>query len=447
MIDFISKERCMRLTEDRRTILIREIGISILLVLCLTLLLFTGCKANIVKPEPAGGNLENQEDIDQSNNNSQSSLIGPVGESVIEEDTEATGAVYPQQWATGDGTAENPWANDCIQKAYDACPVGGTIFLKAGYYILSDEVAVTKPINIIGEGRGNTIIVTSIAHGFYLDNVDYVTLQGFTVDGDAQAYYTTFGIAIQNETGGCNYLALKDLEVKNCGKYGIDANSANNSLYQNLYLHDNSRHGIHPGTNDSGRNMYNVYQDISTWNNGSAGFDDVGNQVYPDENQYNVYDNIQAWDNGRSGILISQQRSGEISNCSATNNGTVGFSSYDLEDFNIINCYADNNSKMGIGFELSDNINFTNVTSKNNNLQNSTYAGFDFTNCNNIKLISCQSYDDRETPLQAYGLKLLGTNTGISLLNCRLSPNKNGEIHNPNGSEVTVVKEKMLAKF
>ena len=66
----------------------RYIGIIILLVLCLTLLLFNGC-------------MKNQEDIYQSSNNSQSSSTGPVEEPVIEEDTEATVTVYPQKWKVG----------------------------------------------------------------------------------------------------------------------------------------------------------------------------------------------------------------------------------------------------------------------------------------------------------------------------------------------------------
>jgi len=57
-------------------------------------------------------------------------------------------------------------------------------------------------------------------------------------------------------------------------------------------------------------------------------------------------------------------------------------------------------------------------------------------------LTTCQSYDDRETPLQEYGLQLYGTNTGISLLNCKLSPNKDGEIYNPAGVALTVITEK-----
>jgi len=62
----------------------RYTGLIILLVLCLTLLLLTGCIVNTVIPETAIGNLGNQEDINQSSNNSQNSSAGSVEEPVIE---------------------------------------------------------------------------------------------------------------------------------------------------------------------------------------------------------------------------------------------------------------------------------------------------------------------------------------------------------------------------
>jgi hypothetical protein len=60
----------------------RKINIIILLVLCLTLLLLTGCKVNTVNPKTTSGNLENQENTEK-----------PV---IV--DTEESGTVYPQKW-------------------------------------------------------------------------------------------------------------------------------------------------------------------------------------------------------------------------------------------------------------------------------------------------------------------------------------------------------------
>ena len=351
----------------------RYIGIIILLVLCLTLLLFTGCRINTTEAEPESGNLENQEDFNQSSNNSQSSLTGPVYEPVIEEDTEVTGAVYPQQWATGDGTVEDPWANDCIKKALDFAPAGGTIFLKAGYYILSDVIGITKKINIIGEGRNNTIIITANETGFSIDGIDYFSIKNLTIDGDAQTdgqlYLSCIAIA------NCDYVLLEDIEVKNAGYYGIDPYQVNHSSFQNIYAHDNYRHGVHPGSDKMGRNKYNTYRDIYAWNNGDTGFKDRGIEGFPIKQCYNIFDGINCWGNGHFGIMIGLQKGGVLSNSFASGNGEHGIWIYDVEDLNVDDCSITLNGEEGIHIELSKNVNFTNVIIKNNNVTNIDYTG------------------------------------------------------------------------
>ena len=346
----------MRLTEDRRTIQIWEIGISILLILCLILLLFTGCMINTVTPEIASGNLENQEDINPNSNNFQSPSTGLV----YELGTEEPGTIYPQKWATGTGTEEDPWANGCVESAVGACPAGGTVYLKAGYYQLAALVNVNKSMNIIGEGMGNTIVLTGKQYGFYSDGVDYVTIKGLTVDGDAQ---TTNGttyctcMAFNNST----YLIFEDIEVKNSARYGWDGNDNNHLLFQNFYAHDNYRHGIHPMANRAGTNMYNTYRDVYCWNNGVNGISDIGSEDYPNEDMHNVYDNVQCWNNGFHGLQISRMHNVTISNSYFSGNGLVGLFLYDDEDFNIYNCSMTLNAD-GIIVSISENINIYNYT-------------------------------------------------------------------------------------
>ena len=419
----------------------RYIGIIILLVLCLTLLLFTGSMINTVKPEPASGNLENQEDINQSSNNFQSSSTGPIYEpGTEEEDTEELGTVYPQKWATGDGTVENPWANDCIKKALDFAPAGGTIFLKTGYYILSDVIIIDKKINIIGEGRDHTIIKTANEFGFEINKIDYVSIKNLTIDGDAQTdgqqYLTCILIA------GSDYVSLEDIEVKNAGYYGINLYQDNHLLCQNIYAHDNYRHGLHPGSDTAGRNKYNTYRDIYAWDNGINGFDDRGISIDPTEETNNVFDNIHCWDNGEYGIAMTEQSGVILSNSTVSGNGKSGMWLSTLHNFNISNCSATLNNELGIYLRNSKNVNLTNVIVKNNNISDTDYiGGTKIENSSGIKFTSCQSYDDRDTPLQLYGIELYGTNTGISLLNCKLTPNKEGEIYNPAGVVLTIITE------
>ena len=389
----------------------RYISIIILLVLCLTLLLFTGCMINTVTPEIASGNLENQEDINPSSDNTQSPSTGLV----CELGTEEPGTIYPQKWATGTGTEEDPWANGCVESAVAACPAGGTVYLKAGYYQLAALVNVNKSMNIIGEGIGNTIVLTADAHGFYGDGVDYVTIKGLTVDGDAQTTDgTTYRACIVfNES---TYLLFEDIEVKNSARYGWDGNDNNHCTFKNFYAHDNYRHGIHPMANRAGTNMYNTYRDVYCWNNGVDGISDIGSEDYPDEDCYNIYNNVQCWNNGTYGLQISRMHNVTISNSSFSGNGLVGLFLYDDEDFKL-----------------------TNVIAKNNN------SGIVVNTCDNVTLTSCQSYDDES--LQGYGVVLSGASTGINVLSCILSPNTIAEIYNPNGIAINLIKEKMLAKF
>ena len=351
------------------------------------------------------------------------------------EDTEEPGTVYPQQWATGDGTVENPWANDCIQKAYDFVPDGGTVFLKSGYYTLSTNIKIYKEVNIVGEGRNKTIIKTASANGIVVLH-DNCTLKGFTIDGDSQLDGTQYLSPIL--IAGCDYALLEDIEVKNAGYYGIDIFQVNHSLFQNIYAHDNYRHGLHPGSNTTGRNKYNIYRDIYAWNNGVGGFNDRGNSGDPNEQMYNVYDNLQCWDNGSHGIVIGYQRSGVLSNSFASGNGKNGIYLLGIEDFNVHDCSTTLNGEEGLDIELSKNVNFTNVLIKNNNVSDTDYiGGVKIYNSSEIKFTSCQSYDDRTPMLQEYGIRMIGAVDFIEIINCILTPNEKYAICNDAGAVIT----------
>ena len=402
--------------------------------------LFTDCTINTVKPKQASGNLEKNADINQSSNNSKGSSTGSVEEPVIA-DTEEPGTVYPQKWATGDGTVGDPWADSCIEDAYTACPTGGTIFLRAGYYQLAGVVRINKEINIIGEGMGRTIIlVADDSYGFAVGH-DNCRFKGFTIDGAAQTSgdYPLMNIA------NCDYIILEDIEAKNGITAGVQPYQVNYSLYQNIYSHDNGEegeqgYGMHPTSHTVGRNQYNTYNNIYAWNNSGQGFDD-GPTVACEDNRYN---NLNCWDNGGFGIALENQIGLVLSNSSTSGNGRWGMYLSGIKDSTISNCIVTLNGLYGIilysGSFASfggDNVNFTNVIVKNNNK-----TGIKLFGSRDITFTSCQSYDDRETPLQQYGLELYETNTGISLLNCKLSPNKDGEIYNPAGAVVTVITKK-----
>jgi hypothetical protein len=477
--------------------------------------------------------------------------------------------VYPQDYATGAGTVGDPWAGACIEDAVAACPTGGTVYLRAGYYQMAGEADINTPMNIIGEGMNRTFIITAADYGFLLTSVDYVTLQGFTIDGAAGEDNVNYSIRLED----CDYLILRDIESKNSGKYGIDSNSNNHCLFENLYIHDSYVSGIHPNTNIQGRNMYNTYRNIRAYNAGNAGIEDGCNQVYTDEDLYNVYDNIWAIDNDSYGMQMGNGRSISISNshfigngnhglqlphasnltvnnCIFTNNGgnglyvmpdtdpcedvqisncTASFNTkygMDIEisnNVNINNCSLFSNDRSGIYVQLSDNVSITNVIARNNDIT-ASYAGIEINTCNDVKIESSQCYDERKVTgtniafveggaskdtitmvsakflingfvagntitvsgstsndgtytifsvvagtitldagddlaaegagdtviieqveqLQSYGVMIEGTNTGISILDCKLTPNASGEIYSDNNDVIASIEHENL---
>ena len=125
----------------------RYIGITILLVLCLTLLLLTGCRVNTAIPKTASGNLENQKDINQSSNNFQSSSTDSVQESTEEPETE-----NPQKWSGLTGFTT--W--------YGYAPGAADTWLDNGFtetrdlrnYLDTDSVNASKAAVITANSKG-----------------------------------------------------------------------------------------------------------------------------------------------------------------------------------------------------------------------------------------------------------------------------------------------------
>ena len=303
--------------------------------------------------------------------------------------------IYPQDYATGTGTSGDPWAGDCIDDAIAAASAGDTIFLRAGYYALTGACSVSKSLNIIGEGINKTFIITDNTYGFDINSVDYVTLKGFTVDGDAATPATQFlsPIIFNN----CDYGTIEDVAAINGAWYGIGLYECNHMLLHNVYLGDNYDVALHPSSDTAGRNMYNTYRDIYIWGTGTCGLGDRGNGEAgkPIEDCHNIYDNIRVWGTGDHGIQICYQKGAVLSNSFASDNGCWGISLIGVEDVSINNCvltlngYGD--SEAALSITDSKNVNLTNVIVKNN------YNGTVITDCSNINFASCQVYDERKT--------------------------------------------------
>ena len=325
------------------------IKIKLLIFFFLILLFLNGCQANRSETEEVNGIIESQEeDINQTNSNLQSIFEDSL--EPIKIDPQDSNTIYPQTWSTGNGTSSNPWSNDCIQKAYDSCPSGGTIFLKAGFYQLSGMISLNKQINLIGEGMGKTIIITANDRGFQV-NANYCVIKNLTVDGAAQTDGNSGMVCIN--ASQANHLLFENVEVKNAGYYGINFNDPNYCTLKNIHGHDNYRHGLHSGTTPiANSNQHNIYSNIDCWNNGVCGFDDRGGTNSID----NQYDNLKCFDNGLHGIAIAYQKNGVLSDSSASGNGLHGIWLSSVEDFQVINCSTSLNGGEGVYVVKSINV-------------------------------------------------------------------------------------------
>jgi len=353
--------------------------------------------------------------------------------------------VFPQAYATGTGTSGDPWANNCLNSAYTACPAGGTIYLRAGYYTLASTLTIRyKTVNIIGEGIGKTFIVTSMDHSAAMIVYDdYATLKGFTLDADSQAIEADrYAIKIINGS----YITIEDIEVKNAGYAGIEFADCDYTTFRNLYLHDNSWLGLHAAHQVEEGGKHNIFQYIYIWGHTHQGFDD-GNDEGPWLTDCdNVYDNIHSWDNGEEGIIFYAMVGGIVSNCHAWDNFLAGLSIQYSTNLSVSNSefsFNENADAHGIAISYSDNITLSNVSANNNyeygirighssnitlnnvRAKNNGYSGITLTDASDgIRLINCQFFDEESK--QDYGIYNDELTAWVEVTNCQLLPNVSG---------------------
>ena len=370
---------------------------------------------------------------------------------------DVTNWIIPQTYATGSGTSGDPWAGSCIEDAVSAASAGDTIYLCEGYYLLNGTCTINKHnLTIRGAGINKTIILTATGayDGFRTDGYDYLTFENFTLDGTGMTSGSYDAIDLNNT----EHVTVRNVEVKESAGNGINYYQGNYGTFENLLLHNNAEHGIHPGSQDTARNMYNIYRNLDCYDNTSFGYSDRGtgqsDPLLPLYSTWNIFDGIRAWGNGSNGIQIAYQKSVTISNCTAYNNDAAGFKLTGLQEALIVNCIADSNgasgdtSYEGIIIEgkssthssyLAKNIHLINVISKNH--QETSYGGITIRDADYVTLTECQSYDDQDTPTQKYGLRigaLAGTVTNVRLVNCTFYGNVTADIYDSYDEDLVV---------
>ncbi|MEA2522407.1 MAG: hypothetical protein QOI81_2053 [Actinomycetota bacterium] len=144
---------------------------------------------------------------------------------------------------SGNGTASAPYCT--IQAAVNKANPGTTVLVESGIY--SEKVSVnvsgtsTAPIVIQAAGGAN-VTVTSPGNGFALNNVNWVTLDGFII-ADSIGY----GVL----ASGCNHVTVSNNHVSGSGKktagntrYAILVRDTTNSTISNNITDHNSDAGV-----------------------------------------------------------------------------------------------------------------------------------------------------------------------------------------------------------
>lgn len=159
-----------------------------------------------------------------------------------------------------------------IQQAIDALTSsgGGTVFLSEGTFTIGSQIHLdSEPVNIVGAGKGSTIITckASLNADMILigqaDNQGTILghIQHLTIDGNGANQ--TSGSGIKQQSG--NNLLIDDVEVKNCKEHGIYITAVNGTYRSDRttisggWIHLNLKHGIFCENPSNSHNLIGVF--------------------------------------------------------------------------------------------------------------------------------------------------------------------------------------------
>lgn len=234
-----------------------------------------------------------------------------------------------------------------IQAAIDDAIVGSTIYIKKGYY--SELITINKAINLVGEDKESTFIITQSAKNGYAIGISStgvkisnlgicnkasglyatgikITASETTID-NCNIFDTPVGIAIwssKNTISDCDFWGCEDEGIVFLGSYGLNCK---NNLVTRCEFYNNCD-GI-----EFQYSSNNTISNCEFYNNTHAGID-----IISSSNNDNVISNCIIFNNEVFGIYISKSSGNIIKNCIFSNNIIMITSS---QDNTIDNCELD----------------------------------------------------------------------------------------------------------
>ena len=220
---------------------------------------------------------------------------------------------------TGAGSQAQPFCT--IGASVSLATPGTTVQVAAGTYneqVSPHTGAAGSPV-VFTAAPGATVTVSGKSYGFYLSNVSWVTVNGFTVTGTTnQGIYVT---SSSNVTISGNHVTLSGHPASGQTKSGIYLTNTSNSLVSGNTTDHNTDAGIQLSTGSTGDEVRGnvTFQNAQVWQRQAAGIrlykspgntvdgnithdnEDSGIESFNGSNNTLIYDNV-SYRNGDHGI-------------------------------------------------------------------------------------------------------------------------------------------------
>ena len=199
---------------------------------------------------------------------------------------------------SGPGSPTQPLCT--ISASVPIATPGTTVQVAAGTYAeqVSPHTGASGPPIVFSAAPGATVTVTGKSYGFYLSNLSWVTINGFSVTGTTnQGIYVT---GSSNVTITGNHVTLSGRPVSGQTKSGIYLTNTSSSLVSGNTTDHNSDAGIQLSTGSTGDEVRGnvTFQNAQVWQRQAAGI-----RLY--KSPGNIVDGNITHDNEDSGMRLT----------------------------------------------------------------------------------------------------------------------------------------------
>ncbi len=284
--------------------------------------------------------------------------------------------------AVGNGVADDTAA---IQAAISALPAaGGTVYLPAGTYKLTDPLSLRSNLTLVGDGDGATVVRQTAANKNAMTGsaLNRVAIQGIYFAGTGAG--TGSGLVLAKGANAATpYVSLRDVSFESFGQDGVAVENPIVSTFERVIGVTNGRYGINlygqvAGAAGTSCSLSACYGNA----NGTAGIR-LFNLVYSAMNGC-------AADHNPVGHLIDTCQGVTLSGCGAEGNTTNGVKVSGGYGVSIAGLWVYDNR--GVAVYVTGSANTTTVIGATDNTPNGTATNFIKvdTGCH-VTLMSCNN--------------------------------------------------------